>query len=596
MPVTGKQWQSVVHMLFEQTDRFDGRPFLWAKAEGRYRPVSWRHVADDVVTLARGLAAIGLERGDRVVIVSENRPEWLIADFAIMAAGGVTVPAYTTNTEADHQHILDNCGAAAVIVSGRRLASRLLTAVARVPSVRFVVSMEALEPKQQAAVDVHAWADVMRRGADSTLDVLAAAQALTRVDLACIIYTSGTGGAPKGVMQSHGALLHNCAGAADALRALDLDRTVYLSYLPLSHSYEHTNGQFFAMAVGAQIYYAEGVETLLTNMTEAQPTIMAAVPRLFETMHQRTLRGLRKAGPVRRALFAHALALGKKRYRHPDGLSLLDRLIDPVLDRLVRARVRQLFGGGLRALVSGGGALNPELGLFFQALGLPVLQGYGQTESAPTISVNRPGRSKIHTVGPPLIDTEVRIADDGEILVRGELVMLGYWNNAEATRAALRDGWLYTGDIGRFDEDGHLVITDRKKDILVNAGGDNLSPARIEGMLTLEPEIAQAMVYGDGRPHVVALLVPDAEWLRSWARGAGKSATDDLAADGDLRGVLGAAVDRVNRQLSVIERVRRFVVTTEPFTIDNGQLTPTMKIRRHVIGRTYRDALDKLYD
>ncbi|MEO5338535.1 MAG: AMP-binding protein [Magnetospirillum sp. WYHS-4] len=591
-----ESWTNLVSMFFAQAEARGEAPFLWAKRNGVYHALTWREAAVQVSGLARGLRALGVEPGDRVVLVSENRPEWPIADLAIMAAGGVTVPAYTTNTEKDHLHILADSGAKGAIVSTRRLARNLLPALLRSPESRFAVALEDAGADGHAGRPLHSWAEVLDKGGAAHWNVVAEAERLGRGDLACLIYTSGTGGTPKGVMLSHGAILHNCAGARDALEELGLGDEVFLSFLPLSHSYEHTAGQFFPISIGAQIYYAEGVETLGTNMAEARPTIMTAVPRLYEMLHSRIVRGVEKEGGLKETLFKAALDLGRRRYGDPAGLGLADRLADAVLDRLVRDKVRSRFGGRLKALVSGGAPLNPDVGVFFTALGLRILQGYGQTESAPVVSVNRPLGPRMHTVGPPLKDVEVRIAQDGEILVRGELVMLGYWGDVESSRQTVKDGWLHTGDIGEFDADGHLRITDRKKDIIVNSGGDNVAPQRIEGFLCLEPEIGQAMVFGDKRPHLVALLVPDADWLKTWADARGKMPDLRLLADDDdLRKTLGAAVERVNRTLGPIEKVRRFLVATEPFSIENGEMTPTLKIRRHVIKARYGTALEKLY-
>ncbi len=592
--MTGVDWPNLVTMFFDQADRLGERPFLWAKHEGQYRPMSWRQVAAGASEFARGLKAIGVGQGDRIMLVAESRPEWLIADLAIMAAGAITVPAYTTNTEADHLHILENSGAKGAIVSTHKLAGPLLAAANRSADAAFVITIEPPDTHHQPGVEVIAWEEVIARGQHDHTNVVEAAAKLSRTDSACIIYTSGTGGAPKGVLLHHGAILHNCAAALEALEELGLGDEVFLSFLPLSHAYEHTAGQFFPIFIGAQIYYAEGLDRLSANLIEARPTIMTAVPRLYEVLHQRITLGVRKAGGRKEKLFRFALNVGVRRYQ--GNLGLGDRLVDPLLDRFVRDKVRARFGGRLKALVSGGGPLNTEIGMFFTALGLCILQGYGLTESAPLITLNRPNKVKIDTVGPPVKDTEVRIADDGEILARGELVMQGYWRNEPATREAIRDGWLYTGDIGEIDEDGYIRITDRKKDIIVNSGGDNLSPARIEGTLTLRREIAQAMVYGDGRPHVVALLVPEMEWAREWARSAGKAANlATLADDGDFRKALGKAVDEVNRSLSIIQKVRKFIIVAKPFTIENGQLTPTMKLRRHVIRQAYGTPLDALY-
>jgi long-chain acyl-CoA synthetase len=336
------------------------------------------------------------------------------------------------------------------------------------------------------------------------------------------------------------------------------------------------------------------VDALIRNMAEVRPTIMTAVPRLYESMHRRVLQGIERAPKLNQWLFAKALELGRKRY---DGtLGLLDRPLDLLLDKLVRAKVAARFGGRLKAFVSGGAPLNTEIGLFFNALGVRLLQGYGLTETAPVVSCNRPRNNRFDTVGPPLRGVTVKIAEDGEILVSGELCMLGYWNRPEETALVLRDGWVHTGDIGTIDEEGRIRITDRKKDIIVNSGGDNIAPQRVEGFLTLQPEIAQAMVHGDKRPYLVALLVPDADWARGWAKEHGKqNDLEQLAVDGEFRRALGGVVDRVNKELAVVENVRRFVVAPESFTTENGMLTPSLKIRRHIIRQEWLPKIEALY-
>jgi long-chain acyl-CoA synthetase len=362
----------------------------------------------------------------------------------------------------------------------------------------------------------------------------------------------------------------------------------------LSHSYEHTAGEMFPISLGAQIYFAEGAETLAANMLEARPTIMTAVPRLYETLHQRIRIGVERKGGISQKMFDQAVAIGHKRLAERP-VRLGERLIDPMLDRVVRAKLRRRFGGRLKAMVSGGAPLNPEIGRFFLALGVTLLQGYGQTEAGPVITCNLPARIKIDTVGPPLEGVRLRIADDGEILVSGDNVMKGYWNDPQATAQALKDGWLHTGDVGQLDEDGYLRITDRKRDFIKNSGGEMISPARIEGYLTLEPEISQVMVFGDRRPYLVAVIVPDPEFLAGYAPGDGSVDFAVQATDPELTKAIGAAVTRVNKTLAPSERVRRFIVATEPFTIANGQMTPTLKIKRHVIRETYGAQLDALY-
>ncbi len=576
-------------MFFENTADMGDAPFLWRKAHGSWTPTTAAEARSEAAKLSHALGALGVRAGDRVALVAESRPDWMFADIGIMAAGAISVPAYTTNQVSDHLHILRDSGARGAIVSGPALARNLLPA-AREAGLDFVISMEPLDETGDGPA-LHDWRTLLDAQDAAPPDVAG----IARADTACLIYTSGTGGAPKGVMLSHGAILSNCKGAYHLLLQLGLNNEVFLSFLPLSHSYEHTAGLMFPMSIKAQIYYAEAVDRLAANMEEVKPTIMTAVPRLYETMHGRIVRGVRNKGGLSEKLFFRAVDIGRKRYEGT-GLTLCDRLVDPLLKKLVRAKVAGRFGGRLKAMVSGGAPLNYDIGVFFKALGVPLLQGYGQTESAPIVSCNLPSRNKIHTVGPPFVDVEVKIADDGEILVKGELVMQGYWNMPDETAQTVADGWLHTGDIGTIDEDGFLAITDRKKDIIVNSGGDNVSPQRIEGFLTLQPEIGQAMVHGDKRPHLVALIVPDAEFAAEWARANDADAALPALCENDaFRAAMADAVERINADLSVIERVRRFILTPEPFTTENAMLTPSMKIRRHVIRERFGDRLEALY-
>ncbi|WP_227339929.1 AMP-dependent synthetase/ligase [Sphingopyxis sp. P8] len=587
---------SLVAMFFDRAEKGGDSPFLWRKADRAWQALSWNEVANQVAALAHNLRKLGLKEGDRVVLVSENRPEFCIADLGIMAAGCVTVPTYTTNTERDHQHILDNSGARAVIVSTAKLARVLMPAVMR-SDAKLVISMEPLRVGQQGDVEICDWAPLVTDGATYVEETKARGLGVKRDDLACLIYTSGTGGAPRGVMQHHGAILHNAAGAAEVL-VNDFgigEEEVFLSFLPLSHAYEHSGGQFLPIMVGAQIYYSEGLEKLVANIEETRPTIMVVVPRLFEVIRARMIKALEKQGKLANWMLAQALRVGEKDYERRMGV--LDRPVDMLLNRLFRPKIQKRFGGRMKALVSGGAPLNPEIGVFFHSIGLTLLQGYGQTEAGPVISCNRPKTGlKMDTVGPPLMNTEVRIADDGEICVRGELVMKGYWRNEAETQRVLVDGWLHTGDIGHIDEAGRIVITDRKKDLIVNDKGDNVSPQRVEGMLTLQPEILQAMVYGDKRPHLVGILVPDPEWASEWAEEQGLPKDMKLLREHEkFRAAVRAAVDRVNGQLSVIEKVRKFDFADEPFTIENEQMTPSMKIRRHVLRQVYEEKIASLY-
>ena len=589
---------NLVELFLKRADEKGDQPFLGAKREGGWQIISWRETAEQVCLLAENLRGLGLKDGDRVCLVSENRPEWCIADLAIMAAGCVTVPAYITNTERDHVHILDNSGARAVIVSTEKLLRPLHGALQASGVAEHVIGIDDLHRQQSGSFGYYNWATMLEGDpAAARAEVENRIAAIGRGDTACIIYTSGTGGAPRGVRQHHGAILCNVAGAGEILIddfGIDRDER-FLSFLPLSHAYEHSGGQFLPIGVGAQIYYAEGLEKLASNIEETRPTIMVVVPRLFEVLRTRIMKQIQKQGGVAEKLMNTALEVAERRVA--DDPKFGDGLKDMAVGRLLRPKIRQRFGGRIKAMVSGGAPLNPEVGVFFEAMGLTVLQGYGQTEAGPVISCNRPAAGiAMDTVGPAMRGVETRIADDGEILVRGELVMHGYWQNDAETERTIKDGWLHTGDIGHIDDRGRIVITDRKKDMIVNDKGDNIAPQKVEGMLTLQPEIGQAMVVGDKKPYVVGLIVPDAEWTLEWCRAQGKQFDcKQLQELPEYRNAVRAAVDRVNKDLSVVEKVRQFSFADEPFTIENEEMTPSMKIRRHKIRDRYGERLEKHY-
>ena len=468
------------------------------------------------------------------------------------------VPGYVTNTPEDHAHLLLDSGARVAVTSTTTLADRVLAGAALTGGLDQMLCMQpgrgtlfsTLEADRGSPDDIAAEADEIPPGA-----------------LACLIYTSGTSGRPRGVMLPHRAILSNCRGAFELVRPLRLRNETYLSFLPLSHSFEHTVGQFFLPSLGTEIVYCRGVEHLAADMLAIRPTIMAVVPRVLELIRSRVLLQVGRQPAWKQALFHRAIAAGLRRVE--GRMTLADRIAGPLLDRLALRPVRARFGGRFRAAMSGGAPMDPEVGRFFRALGPVVMQGYGQTEAGPVISANSPDDPAIGSVGRPLKGVELRIADDGEILVRGELVMDGYWRQPAATAETIRDGWLHTGDLGQVDAKGLLTITDRKRDIIVLSGGENVSPARIEGLLMHEPEIAQAVVCGDGQPGLSALLVP--------------------ADGGDARSV-GAAVARLNARLSVTERIRRHTLVP-PFTIENGLLTPSQKIRRAHALQTHRSVL-----
>jgi long-chain acyl-CoA synthetase len=547
-------WPNLAAMMFSVARERGHRPMLRYFRAGAWQTLHWDSFAQQSASCARKLRQAGVSAGDRVFICSENRPEYLIAETALLAIRAVPLPAYVTNTVDDHAHLLRDSGARAAIVSSSGIGQRVIEAAGGVLDLLVVID----DDPPASAAQVVRWADLVD-DARSPDDIAAEAETIPPTALACLIYTSGTGGAPRGVMLPHRCILSNCGGASRLLRGLGFTKDVYLSYLPTAHSFEHTVGQFFLPSMGTEIVYSRGVEHLASDLLAVRPTILTAVPRVLEVLRGRILSQVAREKPWRRALFDKAIAIGVRRVTR-ERLTVGERLIDPVLERLVRQKVRARFGGRLQGIMSGGARLDPELGRFFLALGVRIMQGYGQTEAGPVISANPPEAIRIDTVGPPLPGVDVRIAEDGEILVRGALVMDGYWNRPADTEAVIQDGWLHTGDVGELDQ-GYLRITDRKKDMIVLSGGENVSPAKVEGILMAEPQIAQAVIVGEGRGGIGALIVP---------------------ADGADDAAVIAAITRANTRLSVTEKVRRHA-RVAPFTVENGLLTPSMKIRRGLV-------------
>ena len=596
MSINFDNYNNIVSMFFEKSKEMKDKPYLWKKNNNIFESLTWEDVELSVKSVARSLIGLGILKGDRVVILSENRPEWQIADLAIMSIGAITVPVYTTSTTADYSHVINHSGARCMIISSHELCVKALPALESSSNCKNIIKIDDDNQTYNNPVNILHWDDLNKNNENNNYDFHEEIKSIKRTDTACIIYTSGTGGNPKGVMLSHGAMLSNCTGAKILLKKLleGMDEIKFLSWLPLSHSYEHTL-QFFTLGIGAQVYYSEGIDKLVVNMSEVSPHFMTAVPRFYDSLHTRISQGLKKQGKLSQNLFSATLRLGKKKYNR-EKLSFIENITNKILDKLVRRKVNKRFGGSLKALISGGSALNFEVGLYLTALGLPLLQGYGQTETAPVVSANPPEKVKLDTVGPLFHAVKVKIAEDGEILVSGENVMNGYWNDPESTSKTLINGWVHTGDIGEFDEENYLKITDRKKDILVNAGGDNISPSRVEAKLDIEPEIAQSMLYGDFKNYLVAVIVPDKDFVINWAKDNSKNQNfESIVKDEDFKKKINEVVNKVNKNLSVIEHVRKFILIDHEFTIENSMMTPSMKVRRFVVKNKYGEELEKLY-
>jgi long-chain acyl-CoA synthetase len=558
---------SLVELFFtkyKETDSFADKPFLkWLK-DNKKDFLTWKQVESNIQILSEYLRA-NISKGDRCVLLSENRPEWLISDISIMNAGGVTVPLFTTYSEKDYEYIINDCKPKICIVSNQIQLKKIEKFIS--DEIK-VLSIEKINEKVESIENI--FIEHLKKKSDPNISFN---QNLKRKDLACIIYTSGTTGNPKGVMLSHGGILSNCEGAQEILNLLIQDsEPTFLTWLPLSHSYEHAV-QFVQISLGAKIFYAESLEKLLSNMSTAKPTIMTAVPRFYQNLYSKISMNFSKQKGFKKKLISSTISLGTKKLNN-ENLTFKEKSINFFCEKLVRRKIKNQFGGKLKAFVSGGGALDQKIGEFLNAIGLPTLQGYGLTEASPVVSCNIPGKIKIDTVGPPFKTNLVNIAKDGEILVKGENIMLGYWNMKKETDDVIRNGWLHTGDIGEITEDGNLKITDRKKEIIVSLGGDNISPSKIENLLCLNEKIKQSFVYGDKKTYLVALIV-----------------TDSI----ENRKEIEFYLENLNKTLSLVEKVKKFKLIEEEFTIDNGMLTPTLKLKRKKILDKYKEDLEKLY-
>jgi long-chain acyl-CoA synthetase len=571
-------FNSLNEIFFLQCEKYQKEDHLFFNNLNlkKFQTYTWLDTSNNVLKLAKFLNEKNIIKGDRVLLVSENRPEWLIADLAILLNSAITVPNYTTYTVNDFAFTINDCKPSGLIVSSPLLLKNILLAAKKINyNFNFIILLNQIN--DVVADNVINFSTVIEKKIDieeTKIFFKKISKSLTRKDPACIIYTSGTQGTPKGVVLSHGGILKNCEGALEFLYFIKEQQNTFLTWLPLSHSYEHTV-QFVQLSLGAKIFYSESLDKLLTNLKIAKPTIMTAVPRFYTNLVNKIKINLQNQSILKKIIFNKTLELGEKKALFKE-MSFFEKFINFILDIIVRKKIKNQFGGKIKAFISGGGPLDYNVGIFLNSLGLPTLQGYGLTEASPVVSCNSIDKIKIETVGKIFKDVEVKIANDGEILVKGENVMLGYWNNKNETEKILRDNWLYTGDIGEIDQEGYLKITDRKKDIIVNAGGDNIAPSKIENLLANYPEIIQSYIYGDKKNYLVALIV------------VGKELED-------RKNKIQFIIDKVNNDLSIIEKIKKFIIIDDPFTIENEMLTPTMKIRRHQVKKAFGDQLEKLY-
>ena len=567
-----KEFNSLIDLYFYQAKKQSSQSIFleWLNPKNKVK-FTWEDTSSNIYKMAATIKE-NIKDGDRCLLISENRPEWLITDIAIMLANGITVPAYTTYTEKDYKYLIEDCEPSIIIASNNIMHDKLKNIINEKSFIKKVITFDNIDNigDENKYLNFSSIIKKQLKEVDKIENLN-----LKRNSPACIIYTSGTGGNPKGVILSHGGILNNLEGACEILKPLIDKRPIFLTWLPLSHSYEHTV-QFAQIAVGAKVFYAEKIEKLLDNISEAKPTIMTAVPRFYQNLYNKININIKKTKGFKAKLIQLTIDLGKKKLLDQK-MNFFEKLINSIVSLLVRKKIKKQFGGNLKAFVSGGGALDKEIGQFLNAIGLPTLQGYGLTEASPVVSCNPIHKIRVDTVGPPFRGNTVKIAGDGEILIKGENVMLGYWNKKEETEKVLKDGWLYTGDIGEIDQkDGYLKITDRKKDIIVSAGGDNISPAKIENQLSNFFEIEQAMVYGEGKNYLVALIVPSKEFIKEKEK-------------------ISEIISKTNNNLALVEKIKKFYLIEEGFTIENGLLTPTMKVKRNKVITKYKNILESFY-
>ncbi len=565
------KFNNLPELFYFQADKNENNQHLLKlDSNNQIISMSWLETKNLTTKIHNFLANKYLGELERVLLVSENRPEWMASDIAIMSNKLICVPNYTTYTSRDFEHILNDSQPVGLIVSNKNLLQTILTASEKVKyNFKFILCFDYFE--NNSISNLVFLNDLTDDNNDNNREKI---KEIKRKDPACIIYTSGTQGLPKGVILSHGGILSNCEGAYELLKTIKSPDLTFLTWLPLSHSYEHAV-QFVQIILEAKVFYNKSIETLLPTVKIAKPHIMTAVPRFYNNLHAKMKINLKNQSNFKQNLFNKTIQLGTKKFKNIK-LSFSENIINLILDALVRKKVKNNFGGRLEAFISGGGPLDSQVGEALNALGLKTLQGYGLTETSPVVSCNLLNKVKVDTVGPIFPGVEVKLAEDGEILVKGENLMLGYWNNKEATEQTIKDGWLHTGDIGEFDEDNYLKITDRKKDIIVSLGGDNIAPSKIENLLTLSPEIEQACVFGEQKNYIAALLVLNSET---------KSSDEDIQ----------RYIDEVNKDLTQPEKIKKFIFIDEPFSIENNLMTPTMKVRRHEVQKKYQNQIDQLF-
>lgn len=595
-----RTFSSIPDMLRHNAEKFRNRLALKYRKQGAHVTLTYAAYYERVLMVARGLAKMNVKPGDRIGILSENRAGWVIADMGILCARGVTVPIYPTNTADQIEYTINHSGAKIIFVSGKYQYGKLLKVRESIPGIELVVSFERFIGDPTLPVTTfYQLSEIDSPITDEEKkDIEAGIDRIKPEDMLTLIYTSGTTGVPKGVMLSHFNILINTQYLTE-MSGVVSENDILLSFLPLSHILERTAGYYLAIRNGALLAFADSIEKVPENMSEIKPTVMVCVPRLFEKIYHRIFENAHQMSPVKRSLFHWAIEVGKKyvsaTYIDKQPSTALN-LKHALADRLVFSKIRARFGGNLKLFCSGGAPLDRNINEFFWVIGIPILEGYGLTETSPALCFNNFEHIRFGSVGIPLKETEFKIAEDGEILVKGPQLMLGYYHNPEATAEAIQDGWFKTGDIGHID-DGFIFITDRKKELIITAGGKNIAPQPIENQLKMDKYVSSAFVYGDRKPYLTALIVPNIERLLELAKEKHIHyyELDDLVLHTPVQELFEQRLKDINSRLAPYETIKKFVLLAHDFSIEGGELTPTLKLRRKIIYEKYKHKIEDMY-
>ena len=575
---------TLTQLFFENSLLYQNKTLFGFKKDGEWSHISWNEASDLVQDLSLGLHEIGVRKNDKISIIAENSYKWCVVDLAIISLGAITVPGYTTSNEDEIFYLLSHSEASVVFLNSK-LLSTIENILPKLDKIKHIVCIDEVKSTKLNKT-INSFDNLIDKGSKSLSKSSFKEDTLYKVkedDVVSIIYTSGTSSKPKGVMLTHKSIISNILGANELVKELEVKDHKFLSIIPLSHAYEHTAGFFLPILIGAEIFFNENRDQIVNDLLSVKPSLMTAVPRLYEVLHKKINNQLSNQSKITQKLFSKTIELGTKKFEKHE-LLFIEKLQDFALDKLVRKKIQKKFGGNLKAFISGGAALNEQVGLFFQSLGINILQGYGQTECSPLISCNPIHNIKINSVGPIIKGIDIKLSKQNEILVKGNSLMKGYWKDKKNTNNTIIDGWLHTGDLGSIDEDGYLYISGRINEMIVNSGGENIAPVPIENLLMSYDEVEQALVCGHNRPFLISVLIPNETLLKANRSNVNKMKTD-----------FQNIINNVNKQLSQNKKIRKFILSDKLFSIENSQLTPTLKMKRRVIEAFYKDEIENLY-